>query len=259
MQKTTIIIIDDNKEFAVLMSDYLELQDDFTVAGVAHDGSTGLGLVELIDADMILLDNVMPNLDGLEVMERMQYLKFKDKAPLVVLITACPTDIVQRNAARLGVSYVLSHRTDLEVITKTLRNVINTSRQTQVDNRQVNEFDMEARVTNVIHEVGVPAHIKGYVYLREAIMQSIKNADFVNNVTKLLYPTVADMYQTTSSRVERAIRHAIEIAWDRGDTDALFKLFGYTINQAKGKPTNSEFIAMIADKLRLQSKEVARL
>ena len=168
-------------------------------------------------------------------------------------MTGFMTEYVGTMAAELGVQYFMSKPCDCQAVADRIAEITAGSEKAPV---RRNEANIEALVTSVIHEIGVPAHIKGYQYLREAIMIAVDDMDVINAITKVLYPQVAKAFSTTPSRVERAIRHAIEVAWDRGDLETLQKFFGYTVSNTKGKPTNSEFIALIADKLQLQLKDM---
>jgi len=254
LRKIKLIVADDNRDFCMLMKDFVDLENDIEIVGIASNGLEALDLIEKKNPDVAVIDNVMPYLDGLGVLTKLQNYP-KDKRPQVILVTASLNDVFIANACRLGASYTMSRINDMSEIINKVRMVLeNTSNSSEKASSIYKNNDIETTVTSVIHEVGVPAHIKGYSYLREAIMLVLGDTDLINSITKQLYPSVAKTYNTSSSRVERAIRHAIEVAWDRGDTETLNKLFGFTINQSKGKPTNSEFIAMIADKLRLQMK-----
>ena len=209
----------------------------------------------------------MPQLDGIGVLEKLN--STMEKLPLCIMLSAVGQDKVTKQAISLGAQYYVVKPFDIEVLIKRIEELKNyqvpekntnfivreaKSDYIQIPKMERKEDNLEALVTNIIHEVGVPAHIKGYQYLREAIMMVVDNIDMINQITKQLYPEIAHKYKTTSSRVERAIRHAIEVAWSRGKIEATESIFGYTVNANKGKPTNSEFIAMIADKLRLEMK-----
>ena len=256
MEKIRLVVIDDNKDFCGLIKDYSQFVENVEVVGVAYDGYEGLDLIQQKKPDVILLDNVMPSLDGLGVLMRLDKI-CKDKKPKVLVITASPTSSVMINAAKLGADYTMSRKMDLKEIFERVIMIANTSLEKEEETNEFEKEDMERAVTEIIHEIGVPAHIKGYSYIREAIMLVLEDGDIINSITKQLYPSVAKIYRTSPSRVERAIRHAIEVAWDRGDTETINKIFGFTINQSKGKPTNSEFIAMISDKLRLENRKKA--
>lgn len=252
MDKIKLMVVDDNQEFCRLVKSFAQVQSDISFAGAAFDGISAMEMIREKQPDVILLDNVMPDLDGIGVLTHLQDLH-KDERPKVVTVTACPTDEFMSNAYRLGVSYAMSRKNDINEMINRCRMVVrNTPAETNY--AKLTTEDIERMVTEKIHEVGVPAHIKGYAYLRNAIMLVIEDGQLIESITKLLYPTVAKKFNTSASRVERAIRHAIEVAWNRGDTDVLNSIFGFTINQSKGKPTNSEFIAMISDKIRLEMK-----
>ena len=253
MEKMKLMVVDDNREFCSLVRDYVQMRDDVEFVGAAFDGIAALDMIRNKKPDVVLLDNVMPQLDGIGVLSHLQDFAAKDR-PKIVTVTACPTDEFMTNAYKLGVNYAMSRKTDINEMIDRCRMVLkNTPAEPKTEKLRIE--DVEGMVTEMIHEVGVPAHIKGYSYLRVAIMLVLEDRQLIESITKLLYPTVAKRFNTSASRVERAIRHAIEVAWVRGDTDTLNSIFGFTINQSKGKPTNSEFIAMISDKLRLQMKK----
>lgn len=265
-KKITITIADDNKEFATLLSKFLDAQEDMEVIGIANDGKEAVDLVIAKQPDIALLDVIMPQLDGIGVLEKLSGTTLAKK-PYYIMLSAVGQDVITQKAIMMGAEYYIVKPFDLEMLAKRIREVengiiipkgINMVREVKSPyitlNSEKNAQNLEAQITNVIHEVGVPAHIKGYQYLREAITLAVNDIEIINSVTKLLYPTLARKYKTTPSRVERAIRHAIEVAWTRGQMDINNSMFGNTISASKGKPTNSEFIAMIADKLRLEMK-----
>jgi len=248
--KVKVVLADDNKEFCELFSDYLSGYDDLELVGVAHNGNEVLELVEQLRPDVLVLDIIMPHLDGIGVLERLQ----RDEAgrPKVIMLTAFGQEAVTQRVVDLGADYYVLKPFNLEVLGDRIRQLaLSTKPEVRSAGRARN---LEVEVTNIIHEVGIPAHIKGYFYLRDAIIMVVNNVDYLGAITKELYPAVAAKYDTTPSRVERAIRHAIEVAWNRGNIDAITKLFGYTVSYDRGKPTNSEFIAMIADKLRMEMR-----
>lgn len=264
--KISVLIADDNKEFCNILNDYLLNQRDIVVTGIAKDGIDALELIQKKKPDLVILDIIMPHLDGLGVLERLNTMNI-DPKPRVIVLSAVGQDKITQRAITLGADYYVVKPFDMDVFTKRIREMFNNTISTneprksthvvEVQEVKVEEnkpLDLESEITSIIHEIGVPAHIKGYMYLREAISMVVNNIELLSAVTKELYPSIAKKYNTTSSRVERAIRHAIEVAWSRGQVDTINKLFGYTIHNAKGKPTNSEFIAMIADKLRLKNK-----
>ncbi len=253
-KKIKVLIADDTTEFGHNCSNVLKSYG-FDVKQSPKDGVAVLQEIDRNKPDVVLMDMFMPNLDSLAVMER---LGNDGKAkPITMIMSSCDNAQLEKEALSSGASYYLIKPFDIEMLADRIAKLSNRDSDLTVIHSFGNNSkntDLELMITEIIHQIGVPAHIKGYHYLREAITLAVNNADIINSVTKQLYPTVAKKYQTTSSRVERAIRHAIEVAWDRGDIDVLNSYFGYTIHNERGKPTNSEFIAMIADKLRLRLK-----
>lgn len=264
--KINVIIADDNKEFCSILNDYLLNQRDILVTGIAKDGIEALKLIQEKKPDLVVLDIIMPHLDGLGVLERLNGMNV-NPMPRVIVLSAVGQDKITQRAITLGADYYVVKPFDMDVFTKRIRQMFNNTilsgevkkSISLVDTDEIQimpkePIDLETEITNIIHEIGVPAHIKGYMYLREAISMVINDVELLSAVTKELYPSIAKKYNTTASRVERAIRHAIEVAWSRGEVETINKIFGYTIHNGKGKPTNSEFIAMVADKLRLKNK-----
>jgi two-component system response regulator (stage 0 sporulation protein A) len=247
-EKTKILIADDNKDFCDILYEYLSKQEDLEIVGVAKDGIEAIELLSKKSPDVLILDIIMPHLDGLGVLEKMNSM-IGQKEPKVIILSAVGQDRITQKAISLGADYYVVKPFDFEVFIKRIRQLTGT-----VSNNKPNTMSIEAEITNIIHEIGVPAHIKGYLYLREAIGMVVENIEYLSAVTKELYPNIAQKFNTTPSRVERAIRHAIEVAWSRGKMDTINRLFGYTVHNGKGKPTNSEFIAMIADKLRIEQQ-----
>lgn len=265
MEKIKVLIADDNREFCEILSKFLSREGEFEVVGIAKDGLEALDKIKEENIDILILDIIMPHLDGLAVLETIHTLEL-GKVPRIVVLSAVGQDQITQKAIELGADYYVVKPFDFNVFIKRLKqiagisenqpivtkkdyvNIPNTSRAMNIDITK----SLEARITNIIHEIGVPAHIKGYLYLREAILMVIEDIELLGAVTKELYPSIAEKFKTTPSRVERAIRHAIEVAWTRGKVDTIENIFGYTVNTNKGKPTNSEFIAMVADKLRLE-------
>ena len=254
--KIRVLIADSSEDYRLLLSDSLNLEPDIEVVGTAGDGVEALELCADRRPDVMLLDLVLPKLDGLGVMSRLSE-QSSDVAVLVV--SAFYNERLVARCAELGAHYFIPKPCDTSALISRIRQsaeaahpVIRSIVPVTAPSRQSQQ--LEAVVTEVIHEIGVPAPIKGYQYLREAIILTINDMDIINAVTKSLYPAVAKKFSTTPSRVERAIRHAIEVAWDRGDIETLQKFFGYTVSNIKGKPTNSEFIAMIADCLSLRRR-----
>lgn len=268
-EKITVLVADDNSDFATTLAGHVEQQEDMEVIGMAKDGNEAVEMIINTQPDIVLLDVIMPHIDGLGVLEKLE-VKNTNKKPLFIMLSAVGQDKVTQRAIELGAQYYIVKPFDIEVLIKRIKD-LKYFQPSQVRNATINreikapyieispekkknEENLEALVTNIIHEVGVPAHIKGYQYLREAIMMVVNDIEVINQITKQLYPDIASKYKTTPSRVERAIRHAIEVAWVRGQSETVDSIFGYTVSAAKGKPTNSEFIAMIADKLRLELK-----
>lgn len=262
-RKIQVLIADDNREFGDILCEYLGNQNDIDIVGVARDGMEAYDMIVTKLPDIAVLDIIMPHLDGLGVLEKINSTPLAKK-PLFIILSAVGQDKITQRALALGAEYYVVKPFDMDVLVSRIRQLkdINQSvviksefpPEVKQPNRLASPKNLEIEVTSIMHEIGVPAHIKGYQYLRDAIMMVVKDLDVINSITKQLYPTVAREYNTTPSRVERAIRHAIEVAWSRGQVDTIDSLFGYTVNIGKGKPTNSEFIAMVADKLRLELK-----
>ena len=247
---TTVFIADNAEEFCTGLTNALSRNGGFRVIGTALDGESTITMVKERSPQILVLDLMLPKQDGISVLKAISAMERK---PLVLATSGFITDYVASAATNLGVRYLMLKPCDMGALVDRLEELRGGELQKAnlVKNDKTN---IEALVTGIIHEIGVPAHIKGYQYLREAIIIAVNDMDVINAITKVLYPQVAKTFQTTPSRVERAIRHAIEVAWDRGDLDTLQRFFGYTVSNTKGKPTNSEFIALIADKLQLQLK-----
>ena len=258
MQKSiSVLIADDNKLFANNLAEFLKVQPGIRVAGVAYDGEEAYGMIVETKPDVALIDVVMPKRDGLAVLKRLSETKL-DKIPEYIAMSVTSSERVIDSATSLGAEYFLLKPQANAAILDTIRSLTELpsvpSEATAAEVRTESNPNLECVVTKCIHELGVPAHIKGYQYIRTAILMVIEDMDLLNYITKQLYPTIAKKYGTTSSRVERAIRHSIEVAWSRGKPEMLNDIFGYTIDTGKGKPTNSEFIAMVADQIRLSQK-----
>lgn len=261
LSRIKVAIVDDNEKMCYLLEEILKSEDDIEVVGKAHNGVEGVKLIKSKEPDVVLLDIIMPQLDGLGVLESVIKDDQVEKAPVFIMITAIGQERITENALNLGAEYYIMKPFDNETIIRRIKQLKGRLELFNHDRKRSSIFEssnkyttrnLETEVTSIIHEIGVPAHIKGYQYLRDAIIMSINDMEILNSITKLLYPSIAKRHNTTPSRVERAIRHAIEVAWSRGKMDTIDKLFGYTINNGKGKPTNSEFIALISDKLRLE-------
>ncbi|UJF31244.1 sporulation transcription factor Spo0A [Paenibacillus hexagrammi] len=264
MQKIQVLLADDNREFTHLLSEFIGEQEDMEIAGVAYNGNEVLRFIEQQREvpDVLILDIIMPHLDGLGVLEKLREMNLNPQ-PKIIMLTAFGQENITQKAVQLGASYYILKPFDMEVLTNRIRQLVGGGSQAAATTSQVPKANvvhmpkgknLDANITSIIHEIGVPAHIKGYQYLREAITMVYNNIEILGAITKTLYPAIAEKYKTTPSRVERAIRHAIEVAWTRGNIDSISFIFGYTINISKSKPTNSEFIAMVADKLRIEHK-----
>ena len=258
-KRTKILIADSNEEYRLLLAELLTAEGDFEIVGSTGDGNKAVELTVERRPDVLLTDIILSGLDGLCLMEKLNALGEGEK-PAFIVISGFASDHVVSTSYALGAAFFLQKPCEVSALATRIRQISSNSRAVQAPNVQAAfkmqkpEQSMESVVTEIIHEIGIPAHIKGYQYLREAIILTINDMDIINAVTKVLYPAVAKKFNTTPSRVERAIRHAIEVAWDRGDIETLQKFFGYTVSGLKGKPTNSEFIAMIADRLSLQRR-----
>lgn len=262
MQKIQVLLADDNREFTHLLSEFIGEQEDMEIVGVAYNGNEVLRFLEQQRdlPDVLILDIIMPHLDGLGVLEKMREMNLPTQ-PKIIMLTAFGQENITQKAVQLGASYYILKPFDMDTLTNRIRQLVgNNQASATTSTTRANIVHMpkgknlDANITSIIHEIGVPAHIKGYQYLREAITMVYNNIEILGAITKTLYPAIAEKYKTTPSRVERANRHAIEVAWTRGNIDSISFIFGYTINISKSKPTNSEFIAMVADKLRIEHK-----
>ena len=248
---TTVFIADNSEEFCSQLSAALQKNQGFQIVGTANDGEQTLRALAELRPEVLVLDMMLPKRDGISVLKALMAMEHR---PAILATSGFVTEFVASTAANLGVRYLMLKPCDCSAIVERLEELRGGADRGVTQLRRGEKANIETMVTNIIHEIGVPAHIKGYQYLREAIIIAVNDMDVINAITKVLYPQVAKTFQTTPSRVERAIRHAIEVAWDRGDLDTLQRFFGYTVSNTKGKPTNSEFIALIADKLQLQMK-----
>ena len=264
MSKVRVGIADDNKDFCNILTDFFETQPDIEVVFTANDGMQTVDTVLREKPDILILDMIMPYLDGLGVLERLNAVDL-EPMPKIIMLSAVGQESITQKAINLGAEYYIVKPFDLNILAKRIQQLSGSYDMSAQVNRnnaaravlgtdEAKANNLEIDITNIIHEVGVPAHIKGYQYLRNAITMVVEDMDLLGAVTKELYPAIAKMNNTTPSRVERAIRHAIEVAWNRGKIETINSLFGYTVHNDKGKPTNSEFIAIIADKLRLERK-----
>lgn len=225
------------------------------VIPVAKNGNDVVRAIEKRLPDVVLMDAFMPGLDGLGVIKRVNAMK-SVKRPVMCVLSSSDNPRVEQQILSAGADYYFLKPVDAEAVAERISQIASAGdgKRVEISHAARGDENLEVTVSEIMHQIGVPAHIKGYQYLREAIILSVNDPEMMNSVTKLLYPTVAKTFGTTASRVERAIRHAIEVAWDRGDIDVLSSYFGYTIQNSRGKPTNSEFIAMISDRLRLKMK-----
>ena len=249
--RVKVLIADSSEEFSCRLKETLKGNEAYEVAGIVSDGEQALEQVRRLQPDILVLDLMLAKRDGISVLKAMNSM---DRKPLVLATSGFWTEYVGTTAANLGVRYLMLKPCDMTVLVERMEEIRGGESLRSPAPRRADKTSIESMVTNIIHEIGVPAHIKGYQYLREAIIIAVDDMDVINAITKVLYPQVAKTFGTTPSRVERAIRHAIEVAWDRGDLDTLQSFFGYTVSNTKGKPTNSEFIALIADRLQLQLK-----
>lgn len=260
MGNLSIAIADDNERMVEILDSIVKSDNEIQIVGKANNGEDVYHIIKEKEPDVVLLDLIMPKLDGLSVMEKINHDQTIKKHPKFIVISAIGQEGITEDAFNLGAYYYIMKPFDNEMILSRVKsmkhyfeNGVSQSQPNGCSERGIYE-NLETDVTDIIHEVGVPAHIKGYQYLRDAIIMVIREPEMLNSITKILYPTIAKRNQTTPSRVERAIRHAIEVAWSRGNMDIINSLFSYTVSTGKGKPTNSEFIALIADKIRLQNK-----
>lgn len=267
MEKLNIAIADDNERIVNLLGSIIREDEELELVGQADNGKDIYNIIKEKEPDVVLLDIIMPKVDGLTVMEKVNQDQTMKKHPAFIVVSAVGQERITEDAFNLGAYYYILKPFDNDMIINRIKHIRNQTgnRDRGRDARKIGghenkndylEKNLEMDVTNIIHEIGVPAHIKGYQYLRDAIIMSVQDMEMLNSITKILYPTIAKKHQTTPSRVERAIRHAIEVAWSRGKMDTIDELFGYTVSTGKGKPTNSEFIALIADKIRLEYKNI---
>lgn len=254
-KQTRILIADENTELRRSMKEAL-VKYGYRFVDDASNGEDALTMIAKNTYDVVVCDVWLSRIDGIGLIRQVSSMSFVPEMPPAFIVAAT---VVNQNifveATKAGAALCLPKPIDLDGLGEHISNIAKSREDGLLtDDGGATPADIESQVTKIIHQIGVPAHIKGYQYLRSAIMMTIKDSDIINSVTKVLYPSVAKKFDTTTSRVERAIRHAIEVAWDRGDIDTLNSYFGYTVQNSRGKPTNSEFIAMIADNLRLKYK-----
>lgn len=263
MSKIKVFITDDSKEHVTMMKEIVNLQNNMEVIGYTHDGLSLLEKLKTTEVDVLLLDIVMPNFDGIQVLTKLNNDPSFKKPKHIIVFSAFNQESLLVKSSELGADYFVMKPFNVNHIIDLLNDINSFKEKKKSTNKSVYAIesetptDLNTEITAILHEIGVPAHIKGYLYLRESISMVYQNIEILGSITKILYPEVAKKYRTTSSRVERAIRHAIEVAWNRGNIDAISAIFSYTVSLAKSKPTNSEFIAMIADRLRLEHKRAS--
>jgi two-component system response regulator (stage 0 sporulation protein A) len=254
-----IVIVDDNKEFCELLKEHLDEVDEFEVKGTAFDGIEGVKELKEKNPDILILDLIMPKLDGIGVMEKIHESNIINDTKIIVL-TAFGQEKFTKKVVDLGASYYIMKPFNLDKLSHRIKQLMSPPSSSSsgqaitkgdIENKNKN---LDVKITEILHHLGVPANIKGYLYLREAIELVINDIELLGSITKKVYPHVSESFKTTPSRVERAIRHAIEVTWDRGNMQALNNYFGNTVSAKSGKATNSQFIARIADKLRLEIK-----
>ena len=261
MGVVNVAIADDNERMVEILDSIVKKDNTFHIVGKANNGEDVYKIIKDKEPDVVLLDLIMPKLDGLSVMERINHDQTIKKHPKFIVISAIGQEGITEDAFNLGAHYYIMKPFDNDMVlsrVRAIKNYADIGKRNCYVNNSIYDIDktenLENDVTEMIHDVGIPAHIKGYQYMRDAIIMVIEEPEMLNSITKILYPTIAKKNQTTPSRVERAIRHAIEVAWSRGNMEIINSLFSYTVSTGKGKPTNSEFIALIADKIRLQNK-----
>ena len=267
MTALNVAIAEDNPKTLELLNDMLKNEEGINIVGNAETGEDAYKMILNSEPDIVLLDVVMPGMDGVEVMEKVKTEGDFKKKPSFIMVSAAGSENVTEDSFRMGANYFIMKPFEKDSVIEKIRRVASYRAKPRMedpeDPRKVKPYgdleeyrgrNLEKDVTQILHEIGVPAHIKGYQYLRDAITASVEDQDMLSSVTKVLYPNIAKKHQTTRSRVERAIRHAIEVAWNRGKMETINEIFGYTVSNGKGKPTNSEFIALLSDKIRLDYK-----
>jgi two-component system response regulator (stage 0 sporulation protein A) len=252
-QTLKILLSEDGSQLSHLMESALK-SNGFLVKLCEKNGERVLSKIKDEDYDVLIMDTFLSQIDALGVLKEMQRLKLK-KRTVVIVLSSSDNPNLERELLSAGADYYFLKPFDVGILAERIRLLTGWNNPSSEKLSSFStEADLQVLVSDIMHQIGVPAHIKGYQYLRSAIIMSVNDGEIMNSVTKILYPAVAKEYMTTASRVERAIRHAIEVAWDRGDVDVLSSYFGYTIQNSRGKPTNSEFIAMISDRIRLKLK-----
>ena len=262
MKQMKVVIVEDHEQMRQFLTEIVEKDDELVVTGTARDGVEACDIIRSREPDIVLLDLIMPEMDGLGVLEQFQCSEFPEKRPKFIVVSAVSEEHMVGEAFRLGASYYVIKPFDPDALISRIKTAAEPGGKKFCHIKRISPYEdldtiqkreIEAEISEILHRIGVPAHIRGYAYLKKAIMLSLTNLEMLQSVTRKLYPAVAESFDTTPSRVERSIRHAIESAWDRGESAEKEEMFGYTIHKAKGKPTNSEFIAMITDKLKMES------
>ncbi len=272
MEKLNVAIVDDNPLILNTLDELISSEDGLEVIGRADNGADAINMIVNTTPDIVLLDLVMPKIDGISVVEKVKSDRTFLKNPAFIILSAVGGEQMTEDAFRAGANYYLMKPFDKEILVNKIRHIgklpkhqqagravsapYETGEEVHVSREEYMKAHLEDDITKLLHELGIPAHIKGYQYLRDAIAMSVEDQEMMSSVTKILYPSIAKRNQTTASRVERAIRHAIEVAWGRGKMETIDEVFGYTISTGKGKPTNSEFIALISDKILLEYKKI---
>lgn len=256
VEKTKVVVIDDNPHIRDILGSFVGLQEDMEMIGTASNGVKGTEIIEDLQPDVVLLDMIMPQLDGLGVLEYLSKMGMEPMPSVICLSAVGQEDLIKR-AIDLGAKYYMIKPFDFEMISARIREAVGAPNQVnRILKQPINpppQRNIEERITSIFLTIGIPAHIKGYHFLREAIKMVVDNTDVINRITKELYPGIANKFNTTPSKVERAIRHSIDVAWNRGKVENINKLFGYVVYDKNDKPTNGEFIALVADKLSLEN------
>ena len=260
MEQKRVVIVEDHEKMRDLLREIVEKESGLIVIGTAQNGIEACEQIRQLEPDVVLLDLIMPGMDGLGVLEEMKRCEFTHNSPKFIVVSAVGDERIIGEAFRLGASYYVMKPFDPKALISRIRSVIKGAEKTFYRVRRIPPYEelcsvekkeIEAEIAEILRGIGVPVHVRGYAYLKTAINLALANKEMLQSVTGKLYPAVAEVFDTTGSRVERSIRHAIESAWDRSESSLREELFGYTIHNAKGKPTNSEFIALITDKLKI--------